>query len=59
MRVRLIENVGYMLVGSCPDLLTSEALWLVKNNKAVITPDSHKTIDTPPKDKMIRRKRTK
>ncbi|MBU1621848.1 MAG: hypothetical protein KJ604_20525 [Gammaproteobacteria bacterium] len=55
MRIRLIENYGYMLAGSMPDLPEPEAMILIRQKKAIKISDPHKSIDTAPKDKMVRR----
>ena len=55
MRIRLIENYGYMLAGSMPDLPDHDAMRLIMQNKAIQISDPHKSIDTAPKDKMVRR----
>lgn len=58
MRIRLIENVGFMLKGSTPSVSEAEGLKLIELGLAVST-DSHKSIDKPTKDKMIRKRKTK
>ena len=60
MRIRLIENVGFMLAGSCPDLPQKQAEALIRQNKAVSLSGSHiKDIKEPKKDKMVRVSKTK
>ena len=55
MRIRLIDNYGYMLAGSTPDLLDKVALRLIEQKKAVSISDPHKSIEMATKDKMVRR----
>ena len=54
MRIRLIENVGYMLIGSMPVVEDSIARALIANNQAVEFDPHIKDIEKPTKDKMVR-----
>lgn len=59
MRIRLIEDVGFMLAGSCPSIPDRQAEALIRQNKAVPVSDSLVKDMKPKRDKMIRRKKTK
>lgn len=70
MRIRLIENYGYMLAGSTPMVNDKLGDILIANGKAIkldlqshnssdLSGQNDKALDKAPKDKMIRKGRHK
>lgn len=55
MRIRLIQDIGYIKMNSTLDLPEDQANELIEKKYAVPIIDSHKIIEEPPKDKMIKR----
>ena len=58
MRVKLIVNIGKNKTGSVIEVIDWIGKILVRDNQATQL-DSQKSIDNPPKDKMIRRYKKK
>lgn len=61
MRIRLIDNYGFMLRGSTPNFEDNFAKKLISEGRAIALSesDTHKALEKPNKDKMVRRGRKK
>jgi hypothetical protein len=59
MRIRFVKRYGNILSGSTPNIDDKLAKQLIDREYAVEIAESDKSIDEPPKDKMVRKTKRK